>query len=350
MSNRRIADAGDRDVGCVSGELVPNVAEDLYQTLGVSREADKDDLQKAYRKLARKYHPDMNPDNKEAHERFKRVQEAYDVLSDPDKRAAYDRYGADFEKIRGGGGFQPGSGGASFDGLDLDQIFGARGGSGGGAGFENGFHDFFEQILGGRAPGGGTATAGGRAQPRAPQRGQNIRHELSIPFEKAVLGGQAEFYLTRQGQPEKLAVTIPPGVETGSKIRLRGQGHPSPAGENGDLILVIQVDSHPYYKLDGRNLELKLPVTVMEAALGAKVDVPTPHGTIGLTIPAGSNSGRRLRLKGLGIKPQSGSPGDLLVELQTCLPDAMSEEAADVLRQWDAACPMQPRSELQWDA
>ncbi|MEM9365816.1 MAG: J domain-containing protein [Planctomycetota bacterium] len=324
------------------------MAEDLYQTLGVSRQADKDDLQKAYRKLARKYHPDMNPDNKEAQDRFKRVQEAYDVLNDPEKRAAYDRYGADFEKIRGGGRVHPGAGGASFDGLDLDQIFGGRGGGGGG--FENGFHDFFEQILGGRASGGAAATAGNRAQARAPQRGENIRHELSIPFQKAVLGGQAEFYLTRRGQPEKLAVTIPPGVETGSKIRLRGQGHPAAGGDDGDLILSIQVDSHPHYEMKGKNLKLQLPVTVLEAALGAKVDVPTPHGTISLSVPPGSDGGRRLRLKGLGVKPKTGSPGDLLVELSITLPDAMSDDAVELLKKWDASCPAEPRAALQWDA
>ncbi|MEM6978863.1 MAG: DnaJ domain-containing protein, partial [Planctomycetota bacterium] len=254
------------------------MAEDLYQTLGVGRDADKTELQKAYRKLARKYHPDMNPDNPKAQEKFKRIQEAYDVLSDAEKRAAYDRYGSDFEKIRGGG-FHPGAGGAggpSFEGLDLDQIFGAAGRSGGG-GFENGFSDFFEQILGGR--GGGFGGRGGARQaPRqAAAKGANIRHELSIPFAKAVLGGQVEFYVGRDGKQEKLSVSIPPGVDDGSKIRLRERGQPGDAGP-GDLILMIRTDEHPFYRRSGRNLEIELPVTLSEAVLGSKVDLPTPRG------------------------------------------------------------------------
>ncbi|TWT92587.1 DnaJ C-terminal domain-containing protein [Neorhodopirellula pilleata] len=331
------------------------MAEDLYQTLGVARDADKTDLQKAYRKLARKYHPDMNPDDKAAQEKFKRVQEAYEVLSDEQKRAAYDRYGSDFEKIRGGG-FHPGAagggGGPSFEGLDLEQIFGAAGrggGGGGGGGFENGFNDFFEQILGG---GGGARGRGGpggrRPQPAPPQRGANLRYELSISFEKSVLGGKAEFYPTGTGKHEKLSVTIPAGVENGAKIRLRGQGQAVPGGEPGDLILTIQIDDHPHFERVGRNLELKLPITVYEAAVGAKVDVPTPKGTVTLSIPAGSRSGKRLRLKGQGIPFATGNPGDLIVELQIQLPENLSEEAIEWIKQVDESQVFQPREGLKF--
>lgn len=337
------------------------MAEDLYQTLGVSRDADKPDLQKAYRKLARKYHPDMNPDDKKAREKFKRVQEAYEVLGDEQKRVAYDRYGADFEKIRGG--YPPGAHGAgasggstdpSFDGLDLEQIFGAAGrqggaGSGGGGGFENGFNDFFEQILGGGAGfggRGGPATGGRSRPPMPPQRGANVRYELAIPFEKAVLGGKAEFYPTGTGKNEKLSVTIPAGVEEGAKIRLREKGHPSPGGTPGDLILLIKIDPHQNFVRNGKNLELELPITVGEATLGAKIDVPTPKGTVTLSIPPRSRSGKRLRLKGHGVQSAKGDPGDLILELQIQLPDTMSESAVELLTQFESEQPFEPRSGL----
>nr|WP_255712611.1 J domain-containing protein [Rhodopirellula sp. JC740] len=324
----------------------------MYQTLGVSRDAEKSELTKAYRKLARKYHPDMNPDNPDAQEKFKRVQEAYEVLSDEEKRAAYDRYGSDFEKIRGGWNPNAGGGaGPSFDGLDLEQIFGAagRGGGGGGAGFENGFNDFFEQILGGggRAGGHGSPFGGGRQRTAPPQRGQNIRHELSVTFRTAVLGDKVEFYLARGGKQEKLSVSIPPGVDSGSKIRLRDQGHPGPGGA-GDLILIIQVDKHPFYKRNGNHLELKLPITLAEAVLGAKVDVPTPAGTITLSVPAGSSSGKRLRLKGQGVRNPKGADGDLIVELQIQLPESIDDESKKLIEQFNEANPMQPRESLKF--
>lgn len=312
------------------------MAEDLYQTLGVARDASKDDIKKAHRKLALKYHPDKNPDDDVAREKFKRIQEAYDVLSDEDKRAAYDRYGADFEKIRNSG-YQPGAGG--FDGLDLDQIFGgAAAGRGGGAQFD-GFSDFFEQLMGGRG-----GHAGPRAQrPMPPQPGANIRHELEIPLQTAVLGGQIEFYLNN----EKLAVTIPAGVDNGSKIRLRDRGQPSPnGGPNGDLILLIKVSDHPYFQRNGRNLELSLPVSVGEAALGAKVDIPTPRGTITMTIPSGSSSGRRLRLKGQGVGQRDGSAGDLFVVLQIQLPESLDEESKQLMEEFAERNPAVGRENL----
>lgn len=328
------------------------MAEDLYQTLGVSRDASKDDIQKAYRKLARKYHPDMNPDDKGTQEKFKRVQEAYDVLSDEEKRAAYDRYGADFEKIRSGGGFHPGAaGGDAFDGLDLEQIFGGAAGRGGAGGFEGGFSDFFEQLMGAGMAGGARRRGPGPGARRAapPQRGANLRHELEIPFRTAVLGGKTEFYLHRGAEPEKLSVTIPPGVESGSKIRLREQGYSSPSGgPPGDLILILKVSDHPYFRRIGKNLELPLPVTLAEAALGAKVDVPTPSGTVTLTIPPGSSGGRRLRLKGQGVKPRDGAAGDLIVKLQIQLPERFDEEAQELIRKIDRLHPVSVRKDLSF--
>ncbi len=326
------------------------VAEDLYETLGVGRDASKDVIQKAYRKLARKFHPDMNPDNKTAREKFKRVQEAYDVLSDPDKRAAYDRYGADFEKIRSGGGWHPdaAASGASFDGLDLEQIFGGSGGGGrGGFQFEGGFADFFDQLMGAGAA--GRRGGGGGQRSAAPRRGSNIRHDLEVPLATAVKGGKTEFYIDRGGRREKLSVTIPPGVETGSKIRLRDQGHVSPnGGPQGDLILVIKVSEHPHFRRNGRNLELRLPVTIAEATLGGKVDVPTPGGNVTLTVPPGSGGGKRLRLKGQGVRRRDGAAGDLLVELQVTVPPSLDEESRKLIEQFDRRNPMNPRGNLSF--
>ncbi|MEM9827461.1 MAG: DnaJ C-terminal domain-containing protein [Planctomycetota bacterium] len=324
-----------------------NVSDDLYEVLGVGRDAAKADIKKAHRKLATKYHPDKNPDDARAKERFKRIQEAYDVLSDDDKRAAYDQYGADFEKIRSGGYYPGGGGGAQFQGLDLDSIFGAAGRGGGGGGFQfDGFGDFFEQLTGGAAARpAGTRSAGpqaGRRQ-RGPAAGGNRRHELELPLETAVRGGKTEFYLG----DEKLAVNIPAGVRDGSKIRLRGKGHPgSGGGHPGDLILMIKISEHPNYRRVGANLEVTVPVTLGEAVLGGKVDVPTPKGTVALTVPPCSDSGRRLRLKGLGI--QSSPPGDLIAILQVVTPDSVDADSKQWIESFESRNPMQPREDLKF--
>ena len=314
--------------------MYASVAEDLYETLGIARDASKADIKKAHRKLATKYHPDKNPEDKVAAEKFKRIQEAYDVLSDDEKRAAYDRYGADFERIRGTG-YQPGTGG--FDGLDLEQIFGGgRTGGGGGAQFD-GFSDFFEQLMGGR--GGGPAGGGQRTRRAAPQRGANIRQEYEIPLMTAVMGGTTELYLN----DGKVAVKIPAGVETGSKIRLRERGQPSPnGGPAGDLILIIKVSEHPHFRRKGQNLELTLPITVDEAGLGAKVEVPTPKATVELAVPPGSSSGSKLRLKGHGVQT-AGKPGDLIVVLQIQLPKTIDDESKQLLQQFADRNPMSVR-------
>lgn len=314
------------------------MAEDLYQTLGVARDASSADIKKAHRKLAMKFHPDKNPDDKVAAEKFKRVQEAYDVLSDDEKRSAYDRYGADFERIRTSG-YQPGSGG--FDGLDLEQIFGGSGGRGG-AQFE-GFSDFFEQLMGGGAGAGGRRRTTSR--PVAPQHGANVRQEFEIPLATAVLGGTTEFYLNHK----KLAVNIPPGVETGSKIRLRERGQPSPnGGPPGDLILMIKVSDHPHFRRKGANLELTLPVSVEEAALGAKVDVPTPTSKVALSIPPGSSSGRKLRLKGQGVRRTDGTAGDLIVVLTIELPANLDDPSKQLIKEFAERNPMSLRDNLRF--
>lgn len=333
------------------------VSEDLYQVLGVKRDASVDEIKKAHRKLATKYHPDRNAGDDASKEKFKRIQEAYDVLSDAEKRAAYDRYGADFEKIRGGG-FNPGSGGAGFDGLDLDQIFGSAGGAGGGGGFQfDGFGDFFEQLVGGGGgrgggfPGGRTGggrTGGGRAGGGTSRRqnvaGANRRHELELPLETVVSGGAVEFYL----DSEKLSVNVPAGIAHGAKMRLRGKGQPSPGGgPDGDLILSIKVSDHPYFRRNGANLEVDLPITVGEAILGASVDVPTPAGTATLKVPAGSSSGKRLRLKGQGVQAKDRA-GDLIVSLKIVTPEVIDDGSKHLIEQFEQQNPLHPRTDLRF--
>lgn len=311
------------------------MSKDLYQVLGVNRDASQDEIKKAHRKLALKYHPDKNPDDEVARENFKRVQEAYDVLSDEEKRTAYDQYGADFEKIRGGG-FHPGA--AGFEGLDLDQIFGR----GGGQTQFDGFSDFFEQLVGGSRRGGGHP---GQRQAGPSRKGENIRYEIEIPLETAVKGGTTEFYL----EQEKIAVNIPAGVDDGSKIRLRDRGQPGRfGGPKGDLILIIKISSHPFFRRQKRNLELTLPIRFGEAALGAKIDVPTPNGSVTLSIPAGSSSGKRLRLKGQGVQQRDGTAGDLIVTLQIELPDPMDDASRELAKQFDERNPISLRSDLSF--
>ncbi|MEL7338017.1 MAG: J domain-containing protein, partial [Planctomycetota bacterium] len=255
-----------------------------------------------------------------------------------------DRYGADFEKVRGSG-WQPGAGGGpQFDGLDMEQIFRQQAGRGGGGPqFDfgsGGFGDFFEQILGGGGGRGPTQRAG----TAPPQPGANLRHELNIPLQLAVTGGKTEFYV----EGEKLSIKIPAGIKQGGKMRLKGKGKPSPnGGATGDLIVQVNVLPHPHFKRLGNNLELTLPVRLDEAALGAKVDVPTANGTITLTIPPCSSGGRKLRLKGQGV--QSSPPGDLIVRLQIQLPESLDESSQSLLRQFaESNADDQPRQDLRW--
>jgi len=329
------------------------MAEDYYKTLGISRDASPADIQKAYRKLARKHHPDLNPDDKTAKSKFQELQRAFDVLNDPSKRELYDRYGSSFESMGAGGGPQGGGraawGGGPAGGEDIDfsQLFGERFGgdpSGGGGG---GFGDIFNQFR----------RAGGRqrreAGPQAARRGSDLAAELEIPFTTAVLGGEAQISVQRQdGHTETLTVKIPPGIDEGKKIRLRGQGEAVAGGTSGDILLTIHVAPHPWFTRHGKDLEVRLPVTLAEAALGAKVDVPTPRGTITLRIPPGTSSGKRLRIKGHGVASRSGEPGDLFAEAQIVLPPKLDDEAIALIKQLDehiqAAQPQDPRRDLKW--
>lgn len=315
--------------------------EDYYKLLGVARTASADEIQKAYRKLARKYHPDVNPD-KGAKEKFQQIQTAYETLNDPKKREMYDQYGSSYESIGAGPGPGGGawrtysSGPGGFEGFDFSQMFG---GAGGGASGSPPFGDFFQQF-------GGTQ-AGSRRSGRRSHRGSDVQHELEIPFRTAVSGGEAHLRIRRpNGKEETITVKIPAGIEHGQTIRLRGQGEQG--ARPGDLLITVKVGSHPYYRRKGLDLEVSVPVTLSEAALGSKVDVPTPHGVVAIKIPPRSSSGKRLRIKGQGIEDKTGNKGDLYVELLIALPDQLGAESAELIRRFAELNSYNPRSDLRW--
>ncbi len=322
--------------------------QDYYQSLGVPRGATADDIQKAYRKLARKYHPDANPDDKSAQGKFKEVQEAYDVLSDDEKRKLYDQFGHDYERVAaagGGGGHAwsgsgPGGAHVHFEDVDFSELFG------GGAN-ASGFSEFFRHVAGGQAGAGGF---GGAARRSAASRGADLHAEVRIPFERSITGGEVELGVVRSGgKRETIVAKIPVGIENGKQIRLRGQGEPGRAGgPAGDLLITVHVDSHEHFRRDGNNLIVTVPVTLAEAAAGAKVDVPSPKGTVTVTVPPRTSSGKKLRLKGLGVGSRNGQPGDLLAEIQIALPPNISDEDVGKLKEIDDRHKHNPRDHLRW--
>ncbi|MFF0778133.1 DnaJ C-terminal domain-containing protein [Streptomyces sp. NPDC003720] len=309
------------------------MARDFYEVLGVPRDADKDEIQRAYRKLARKYHPDVNKDPA-AEERFKEINEAFSVLSDPDQRARYDRFGEDFRKVpedweeRVGAGAGPGGGfrwstgdgprvryatsGFGAEGVDVDDLFGS----------------FF----------------GGAGRVRVP--GADQEAELPLTLEEAYRGGRRTVTLADPtGQPRRYEVDVPPGVTDGQRIRLAGEGGrgngDAPAG---DLYLRVRIQPHPQFRLDGRDVYVQLPVTPWEAALGATVPVPTPGGeTAKVNVPAGSSSGRRLRLRGEGMPNPRGTNGNLYAELRIMVPPKLGDRERALFEELAAVSSFDPR-------
>ncbi len=303
------------------------MAKDYYEILGVSRAASASDIQKAYRKLARKYHPDMNPDDKSAKARFQEIQTAYDVLSDDEKRKKYDQFGANFEQM---GGHPFGAGGAQ---VDFGDLFGQ-------GGFD--LRDIFRQFS-------GQAGAGTSQSRRAEAaRGEDVHADITVPFVEAVRGGEVTFTVQRDGVPETITVKIPSGTDEGAKLRLRGKGPSDGFGRHSDLILTVRVAPHPHFKRSGSNLELRLPITIAEAIHGAKIDVPTPKGTVALKIPPMSSSGKKLRIAGRGVPAKGGESGDLIVELQIKLPPTLSETAKKALASSDSYYTESPREGIYW--
>ncbi len=320
------------------------MAKDYYATLGVSRTASPEEIQKAYRKLARKYHPDMNPDDATAKKKFQDVQSAFEVLSDPDKRKRFDQFGSDFDSVGTGGG--PGTWRYTtssrpqtypFDVNDLNDLFGG----GGAAEAEGGgFADLFKQFSRG---------GGGRRATRT-ARGNDLKSELTVPFATAVLGGEAALTVQRQnGNLETIRVKIPAGIDNGKKIRLRGQGEPGTGdAPSGDILLTIHVSPHPQFRRAGNRLDVRVPITLAEAAMGATIDVPTPQGTIELKVPRNTSSGKRLRIKGHGVRPAGQPAGDLFAEIQIVLPEKLSDEEGHQLADISNRYQQHPRSELRW--
>lgn len=307
---------------------------DFYATLGVQKNVSDAELKKVYRKLARQYHPDSNPGDAAAEARFKSISEAYTVLSDPQQRAEYDQLRAMGSGARFTAGGSPGG---------FEDVFGGMfGGPSRGRHTAGGFEDIFGGLFGGGQGFSGGAGAGFRG---GPQKGRDQTAEVSLEFMTAVSGDTVQ--LERQsGRP--LTVKIPAGVADGQKIRLKGKGEPSlTGGEPGDLVLTVKVRPHPVFTRDGLNLRLDVPVTFVEAALGATIEVPTLGGEpVRLKVAPGTPSGRVLRVKGRGVSSAKGT-GDLLATVQVAVPSHLSAEAQKKLEAFAKTLPDEnPRDDL----
>ncbi len=340
---------------------------DFYQTLGVSKDADADEIKKAYRKLARRWHPDQNPGDAKAEEKFKEIGEAYAVLSDTEQRKQYDALRA---MAGGGARFSAGPGGAGAgQGAGFEDVFSSMFGGGGSGGTRvrystngggAGFDDILSNLFGGGAPGaasfgGGTgagfgASGGGSRFGGAQQQGSDLRASTSLSFRQALEGTTVRMSV----DGHSMTVRIPAGVRDGQKIRLRGKGGPGTGGApNGDLVVMITVEAHPIYSRDGDDLRMHLPISYPEAALGAKVVVPLPDGTtVSLKIPAGTASGSVLRVRKHGVK-HGRKTGDLLVEVEVAVPESMTgeqkkavEELAHSLEGWDPRAGLADRARV----
>nr|WP_314430414.1 J domain-containing protein [uncultured Brevundimonas sp.] len=299
------------------------MAGDPYKELGVARGASADEIKKAFRKLAKELHPDKNPGDKAAEERFKRITAAFDLLGDAEKRAKYDRGEIDAdgrEQFRA----PPGGGGRSGG-------FGGFGGSGGRGGFED---IDLEELFGAFGGGGRTAGRGGFGG----GKGQDVRATLDISLEDSIAGTTRRIQFS---DGRMLDVVIPKGASEGQVIRLKGQGAPGRGGQAGDALIELKIAPHPVFKRDGADLTMDLPVSVPDAVLGGKIQVPTPEGAVMMTIPKGSNSGKVLRLKGRGAYA-GGKRGDLLAKLAVTLPDTPDDELIRFATEWRDKRPYKP--------
>lgn len=385
--------------------------QDYYETLGVPRTSAADDIRKAYRRLARKYHPDLNPGDKASEERFKQVQEAYDVLSDQKKRQMYDQVGFYSENGYPGAGAPHGQQGPGmgFGGFDFSEVFGgAAGGSQPGGGRKQagrgGFSDIFSQFFKGGAE---------EAQSPTPEKGADLEYSLNIDFWEAIHGTTARFNVNRQevcqtcrgnGQastgavncpqcngtgtvsqmagamrfnlscprcngkgklvnacptchgdgrvltPESIEVRIPAGARDGSRLRVPGKGNAGTMGApSGDLYITTRVESHPFFRRDGDHIEIQVPVAVWEAGLGAKIEVPTIDGKTLLKIPQGTQNGQKFRMRDRGVtNSRTGQKGDQIVEVLIQAPKVQDERTKELLRELSSLHPEDPRAEL-WE-
>jgi curved DNA-binding protein len=325
------------------------MARDYYDVLGVSRDAGPDELQQAFRRLARQNHPDVNHDPG-AEERFKEVNEAYSVLSDPDQRKKYDRFGEDFRKIpddweqrvgAGAGGFRGGPGGGrqarwTTGGGDGAEYVDLGGGFGGGVDLE----DLFGGMFGGRSR--------GRSGPVA---GADQEAELPLTVEEAYRGGRRQITLNGPDGPRTYTVTIPPGATDGRRIRLAGEGGRGMGdGPAGDLYLIVRLQPHPVFRVEGKDITVPLRVAPWEAALGATVPVPTPDGDTKVTVPPGSSTGRRLRLRGEGMPDPRGRPGDLYADIRVMVPPDPTDRERELFAELAQVSTFDPRRPRTQDA
>jgi len=309
---------------------------DYYDLLGVKKSATDEELKKAYRNLAKKFHPDKNKGNKDAEAKFKEISEAYSVLSDKEKREQYDRLGREAFSFGGaGGGANPFGGGFDFSQFmrNAGQAGGGRtrtrrGGAQGGGGFTDIFSDLF---------GGGFESG--------PQRGADLDAEVTIEFRDAVLGTTMELTI---GGGDRVKVKIPEGVADGQRIRLRGKGAPgTEGGPAGDLNLLIHVRPHPFYERRGDDIHIDLPITVGEALRGGEVDVPTIHGTVRARIPAGTQSGRAFRISGKGVKKKGGGHGDHYYRVAIHVPKQVPPSAHEAVETIESLYEENPRAGLK---
>jgi DnaJ-class molecular chaperone len=326
---------------------------DPYEILGVSKGASEKDIKSAYRRLAKKLHPDANKHDPTAASRFAELNAAYEIVGDDEKRKAFDRGEIDaegkprfqgfegFSAQPGSGGFRTGPGGAHFEsfnfGPDGFQRTGGRGGFRGG-----GFEDILRDMFGGAARGRRSA----HFEPEdfgAPVTGQDLHATLTVSLPDAAKGTKKRVHLPTG---KDIEVKIPAGILSGRQIRLKGQGWPSAQGKAGDALITVNVAPHPLFKPDGSDLRLDLPITLYEAALGGKVRVPTLDGAVELAIPAGTSSGRTFRLKGKGLKAKSGS-GDLLATVRIVLPERSNDDFNELMKKWRDSKPYDPRKDME---
>ena len=305
---------------------------DYYATLGVKKDASQEEIQKAYRKLARKYHPDVNKDA-DAERKFKEIGEAYEVLKDPDKRQKYEQFGSAWNRARQTGSPPPGWENVHFDFGNGGGGFDFRGfGGGGGAA---GFSDFFEMLFGAGGPGGRRRPAGFGGEPAGfgfgTQGGGDSEATLPLTVEEAVQGGTREITVAdpTTGQRRSLSVKIPAGVRSGQKIRLSGQG----GAGMGDLYLKVEIQPDSRFRVEGSDVHTTVAVAPWEAALGGEAEVETPTGPVRVKIPAGSSSGRKIRLRGRGLSQAGGGKGDLLAEIRIVIPEPLTDRERELYEQ-----------------
>lgn len=304
---------------------------DYYKTLGIDKSATEKEIKRSYRKLARKHHPDLNQDDAHAEDRFKEVNEAHEVLSDPEKRKKYDQYGQYWQQ-------------ASKPGAQYRQYAGQGQGSGDGfgGGFESAdfgqygdFNEFIEELLGGRRR---RQSAYGSIPP------QDTEAAITLTFSEAFHGTTKRLGIG----DENVTVRIPVGAKPGSRIRLKGKGQPNPfSHERGNLYLTVELIPHPYFKLEKNNVVCEVPITPWEAALGGPIEVPTPDGSVTMTVPAGSDSGQTLRLRGKGWKTTQGNRTDELVRLKIVSPQAISEQEQACWEKLQQSSSFEPRQSLK---